>query len=134
MRLQLRVMNELGLGLTLVLLSCSRIAHSGAETLAASATPVPALAPVLTSKSAPRVTTTAPTVYRTRGTVRSLEPAQQRVFIAHEEISGYMKGMVMPFRLTPAQARGLAPGVVVEFSFHDDGDGNLIIDAVRRAT
>ena len=80
---------------------------------------------------------TAPTPaqrYSARGTVRSIDTDKSLLWIAHEDIPGYMKAMTMPFVASVALRADLHPGDRVEFSFHDDGNGALIIETlVKRA-
>jgi len=71
--------------------------------------------------------------YSARGVVRKLETEKQTLWIAHEDIPGYMKAMTMPFRASAALLAELHTGDSIEFSFHDDGDGNLIIETLRKA-
>jgi len=66
--------------------------------------------------------------------VRSIDADKSLIWIAHEDIPGYMKAMTMPFVASAALQGELHAGDRVEFSFHDDGNGSLIIDAlVKRA-
>jgi protein SCO1/2 len=85
--------------------------------------------------SSAQTTATAPTQrYSARGTVRSIDADKSLLWIAHEDIPGYMKAMTMPFVASAALRADLHPGDRVEFSFHDDGNGTLIIDTlVKRA-
>jgi protein SCO1/2 len=54
--------------------------------------------------------------YRVEGLVLRVDPAQQRVLVSHRDIPGYMKSMVMPFRVQRAEElAGLTPGVRVNF-------------------
>ncbi len=43
-----------------------------------------------------------------------------------------MKAMTMPFVASAALRRDLRPGDRVEFSFHDDGSGTLIIETLSK--
>jgi len=105
--------------LVALLLDCSKPA-SGAN-----AAPHPALSGSVDSTA----TTPAPR-YAARGTVRSIDAEKGLLWIAHEDIPGYMKAMTMPFVASPALRRGLNPGDHVEFTFHDDGTGSLIIESL----
>jgi Cu(I)/Ag(I) efflux system periplasmic protein CusF len=85
--------------------------------------------------SSTQTTASAPTQrYSARGTVRSIDVDKSLLWIAHEDIPGYMKAMTMPFVASAALRADLRQGDRVEFSFHDDGNGSLIIDTlVKRA-
>lgn len=91
--------------------------------------------PSTPTSSSAQATATAPAQrYSARGTVRSIDADKSLLWIAHEDIPGYMKAMTMPFMASAALRAGLRAGDRVEFSFHDDGNGSLIIDTlVKRA-
>jgi protein SCO1/2 len=72
----------------------------------------------------------APVRYTARGVVRSVDDEKALLWIAHEDIPGYMKAMTMPFVASPAFRRLVHAGDRVEFSFHDDGSGNLVLDTL----
>lgn len=65
-----------------------------------------------------------------RGTVRSIDADKSRLWIAHEDIPGYMKAMAMPFVVSSELRRNLRPGDRIDFTFHSDGDGSLVIDTL----
>ena len=71
------------------------------------------------------------TQYSARGTVRSIDADKSLLWIAHEDIPGYMKAMTMPFVAWAALRRDLRPGDRVEFSFHDDS-GTLVIETLSK--
>jgi protein SCO1/2 len=73
---------------------------------------------------------TAPVHYSARGVVHSVDDEKSTLWIAHEDIPGYMKAMTMPFVASPAFRRLVRAGDHVEFSFHDDGSGNLVLDTL----
>ncbi len=55
-------------------------------------------------------------VFEVKGQVRSVEPDEHTLNIAHEEIPGFMPAMVMPFTVKePATTKGLASGDAVRF-------------------
>ena len=72
--------------------------------------------------------------YAARGTVRSIDADKSLLWIAHEDIAGYMKAMTMPFVASADIRRDLHAGDHVEFSFHDDGNGSLIIEKLTKRT
>lgn len=85
---------------------------------------------------APKVACTQPTAsaapvrYAARSVVRSVDDEKSLLWIAHEDIPGYMKAMTMPFVASPAYRRLVHSGDRVEFTFHDDGSGNLVLDTL----
>ena len=72
--------------------------------------------------------------YTARGTVRSIDADKSLLWIAHDDIPGYMKAMTMPFVASAEIRRNLRPGDHVQFSFHDDGNGALIIESLTKRT
>jgi Cu/Ag efflux protein CusF len=71
--------------------------------------------------------------YSANGTVRSVDTAAKTMLIAHDEIPGFMKAMTMEFDLRDAeQAKGLARGDRIAFTFTDEGKGHLVIQTLRK--
>ncbi len=70
--------------------------------------------------------------YAARGVVRSVDDEKSMLWIAHDDIPGYMKAMTMPFVASSALRRLVRAGDHLEFSFHDDGSGNLVLDTLRK--
>ena len=97
-------------------LSCSKPDEAARESV--SQAPQPVAAP------------SAATSHAARGVVRSVDDEKSMLWIAHEDIPGYMKAMTMPFLASPAFRRMVRKGALVEFSFHDDGTGNLVLDTL----
>ncbi len=61
-------------------------------------------------------------VNRTTGIVRSLDAAKGTVTLAHEPVPALKwPAMVMPFRISPALAKGLQVGQKVDFEFESQG-------------
>ncbi len=59
------------------------------------------------------------TIYDVRGVLMETKDEGKVAVIDHEEIPGYMRAMVMPFRAkNPAELEGLEPGSELEFEFH----------------
>ncbi len=56
-------------------------------------------------------------VYSVRGVVRA-PYSEGTITIHHEEISGFMPSMLMPFYVSEDDVRGLQPGDQVQFDFH----------------
>lgn len=72
--------------------------------------------------------------YDVRGVVQSVDRAHGTLVIAHDEIPGYMKPMVMSFRVSdPALLTGLQPGdtIVFDMLVLPPGEG-LLINAIQR--
>ena len=67
-------------------------------------------------------------LFHVRGVIQERpEVNPNRVIIDHEEIPGYMKAMIMPFRVKDAaELKGLTPGQVVTFDFHVRGSESWI--------
>ena len=70
--------------------------------------------------------------YAARGVVHTVDDEKSMLWIAHEDIPGYMKAMTMPFMAAPAFRRLVRAGDRVEFSFHDDGAGHLVLDTLTK--
>lgn len=71
--------------------------------------------------------------YTTNGVVKSIDTAQKGILIAHEDIPGYMKAMTMLFDLRDVeQVKGIAAGDKVTFTFSDENNGKLVIQAIRK--
>lgn len=67
--------------------------------------------------------------YMAHGVVKSIDPEKKKLSIAHDDISGFMKAMTMPFEVKDASLlAGIAVGDTVDFGFTDDGSGHLVID------
>lgn len=69
-------------------------------------------------------------VFQGRGVIKQVAPAEQRVVIAHEEITNYMAAMTMPFHVRDTnELAGLKPGDAVRFQYvvlpEDDWVENL---------
>ncbi len=70
--------------------------------------------------------------YTARGVVRSIDADKSLLWIAHEDIPGYMKAMTMPFVASAQLRRDLHPGDRVEFAFHDEESGSLVIESLAK--
>lgn len=71
--------------------------------------------------------------YTATGVVRAVDADKRTILIAHQDIAGYMKAMTMQFDLRDAaQAREVAVGDKVQFSFTDDGQGHLVVQSLRK--
>jgi len=80
-------------------------------------------------QAAPSATPTADArIFHVRGVVQQLSPDDPtKVVIDHEEMPGYMRAMIMPFRVKEASLlSGLKPGDVVEFDYHVEGTRSWI--------
>ncbi len=80
--------------------------------------------------STPAATVVTHTV---RGVVRRVDAAKQIITISHEDIPGYMKAMTMPFLARSASLlRDLQPNDKIEFTFSDNGEGDIFIESIRK--
>jgi len=65
--------------------------------------------------------------FQVHGQIRSLDPANNTIRIAHEEIPGYMAAMTMPLQVKdPGLFRGLASGNDVQFELSVTDDDSWI--------
>ena len=60
--------------------------------------------------------------YETKGVVRSIPPNREMVFIAHDDIEGFMHAMVMPFKVQDSTLlSGIHPKDSVRIKLEFDG-------------
>ena len=86
------------------------------------------------SRPAPHADASAASTYNATGVVRAVDADKKTILIAHEEVVGYMKAMTMQFDLRDGgQAKGIAAGARVQFTFTDDGQGHLVVESIRPA-
>ena len=70
--------------------------------------------------------------YPVKGVVRELKPDGRTVVIRHEEISGYMEAMTMPFHVRETnELAGLKPGDEVNFRLQVTEDSSWIVQVQR---
>lgn len=70
----------------------------------------------------------ASTSYPLTGTVFKVEPEKERIFIAHDEIPGFMKAMTMPFPVSDRELLdSLKPGDKVEATLKFGGSGSELV-------
>lgn len=72
--------------------------------------------------------------YTVNGVVKSIDAADKSILIKHEDIPGFMPAMTMLFELKDAeQVKGIAAGDKVTFTFSNEGNGRLVIQAIQKA-
>jgi Cu/Ag efflux protein CusF len=87
------------------------------------------------SRPAPQADASAMATYNATGVVRAVDGDKKTILVAHEEVVGYMKAMTMQFDLRDAaQAKGIAAGDRIQFTFSDDGQGHLVVESLRKAS
>lgn len=76
----------------------------------------------------------SPSVYETRGTIKSFGPDRKYANIHHDTIPGYMEAMTMSFEAKePGQLDPFKAGDRVAFSFSDDGEGRRVLLSIKLA-
>jgi Cu(I)/Ag(I) efflux system protein CusF len=71
--------------------------------------------------------------YHAVGIVKAFGPGRAFVNIAHEDIAGYMKAMVMSFELHhPGQLDGLSPQDHVDFDFVETEDARRVLTRIDK--
>lgn len=97
---------------------------------------LPALLGVSSAMCTPRggaPDASATVTHSATGVVRAVDAEKKTILVAHQDIPGYMKAMTMQFNLREgAQARGIAVGDKIAFTFTDDGQGNLVVQSLRK--
>jgi len=66
-------------------------------------------------------------IYPTKGVVQEVKDEGKVLIVDHEEMPGYMKAMIMPFKVKdPSEAEGLKPGDVITFDYKVQGMSSWI--------